>query len=287
MEPSSHFFYSHRLKLQLWDYGGAGKPPLILVHGGLDHARNWDFSARWFCEQYHVFAYDLRGHGNSQWASGGAYGLAEHALDLSALVDIVRMEAPQEPIRIVGHSLGGVVSLLYTGVYPDRVKRLAVIEGWGPPPRFFKPASERLRKWIEEIRGSEKRESKSYPNLDAAIARMKEANPHLRDEVARHLTVHGTNWNADGTLVWKFDNFARVFAPYGQRVDEVQEVVGHITCPVLLFWGMESWMSDPETDPRAQAVPNSRIVKVPKAGHWLHHDQLETFVSETLGFLAD
>lgn len=285
MEPSSHFFYSHRLKLQLWDYGTAGKPPLVLVHGGLDHARNWDFSAEEFCDRYHVFAYDLRGHGNSQWAEGSAYGLAEHVADLSALVDIVRVEKPDEPIRIVGHSLGGVVSLLYTGIYPERVQRLAVIEGWGPPPRFLKEPSLRLRKWVEDVRKSEKRDGKSYPDLASAIRRMKEANPHLKDEVARHLTVHGTNWNADGTLVWKFDNFARNIAPYGQRVDDMQEVISHISCPVLLFWGTESWMSDPEIDPRAQAIPNHKIVKVPSAGHWLHHDQLDLFVRETLAFL--
>ncbi len=70
MEPISHFFYSDRLKLQFWDYGQDGKPSLVLVHGGLDHARNWDWVARVLCEHYHVFALDLRGHGNSAWAPG-------------------------------------------------------------------------------------------------------------------------------------------------------------------------------------------------------------------------
>src|SRR6185437_10334902 len=70
MEPISHFFYSDRLKLQFWDYGDDGKPSLVLVHGGLDHARNWDWVARSLREQYHVYALDLRGHGNSAWAPG-------------------------------------------------------------------------------------------------------------------------------------------------------------------------------------------------------------------------
>ena len=56
MEPISHFFYSHRLKLQFWDFGHEGKPTLILVHGGLDHARNWDWVARSLREHFHVYA---------------------------------------------------------------------------------------------------------------------------------------------------------------------------------------------------------------------------------------
>src|SRR5215469_10373366 len=64
MEPISHFFYSDRLKLQFWDFGQDGKPALVLVHGGLDHARSWDWVARSLREHYHVYALDLRGHGN-------------------------------------------------------------------------------------------------------------------------------------------------------------------------------------------------------------------------------
>ncbi len=109
MEPISHFFYSDRLKLQFWDYGQDGKPALVLVHGGLDHARSWDWVARSLREHYHVYALDLRGHGNSAWAPGAMYSVAEHVLDLSALLDIIN----EFPIRLVGHSLGGIVVLHY------------------------------------------------------------------------------------------------------------------------------------------------------------------------------
>jgi len=103
VEPISHFFYSDRLKLQFWDYGQDGKPSLVLVHGALDHARNWDWVAQELSRDYHVFALDLRGHGNSAWAPGAAYTVAEHVLDLSALLDVIN----DFPIRLIGHSLGG------------------------------------------------------------------------------------------------------------------------------------------------------------------------------------
>ena len=285
MEPISHFYYSHRLKLQFWDWGQNGKPSLLLVHGGLDHARNWDWVARALREKFHVYAIDLRGHGNSAWAPGAMYSIAEHVLDVSALADVIK----DFPIYVIGHSLGGVITLVYSGVYPDRVRKAVCIEGWGLPRshRVHRPASERIRNWIEGIRQTEHREVRTYPSLEAAVARMKEANPHLSDEVARHLTLHGTNWNADGSLIWKFDNYVRNFAPYGQNIDEMKEIIGNITCPVLLFRGMESWISDPEEDGRAQVIKNYRLVNVPGAGHWVHHDRLDLFLDETLKFLCE
>jgi pimeloyl-ACP methyl ester carboxylesterase len=285
MEPISHFFYSDRLKLQFWDYGQEGKPALVLVHGGLDHARNWDWVARTLREHYHVYALDLRGHGNSAWAPGAMYSLVEHVLDLSALLDIIN----EFPIRLIGHSLGGMIVLNYAGVFPERVRKAVSIEGLGVPEnsKVHGPLYRQMRYWIESVRKTEKRQPKTYPTIAAAVARMKEANPHLSDEVARHLTMNGTNWESDGSLVWKFDNYARVFPPYGHRVEDSVELYTQIACPVLLFWGLESFFPVPEADRRAKAIRGVRLVKVPHAGHWVHHDQLDSFLRETLAFMLD
>jgi pimeloyl-ACP methyl ester carboxylesterase len=284
LEPISHFFYSHRLKLQFWDWGTEGKPPMILVHGGLDHARSWDWVAKALRDDFHIYALDLRGHGNSAWAPGALYSVAEHLLDLSALADIIG----NMPLHIIGHSLGGVVTLLYAGVYPERVKKVVAIEGLGLPVQSMQlSVSERLRKWIDRIRQTENRSPHSYPDLATAVARMKEANPFLSDEVAQHLTLHGTNWNADGTFIWKFDNYARLLPPYGMNMDDAKDVFARITAPVQLFWGRESWAQDPDGDELAAVIRDKRVVKVDKAGHWVHHDQLEVFLRESKKFLAE
>ncbi|HKV39030.1 MAG TPA: alpha/beta hydrolase, partial [Blastocatellia bacterium] len=159
----------------------------------------------------------------------------------------------------------------------------------GPPPNhwIFGPASQKMRTWIEKVREIEQRDPHSYPNLSAAVSRMKEANPHLSDEVAEHLTLHGTNWNADGSLTWKFDNYARPFSPYGHNIDDVRQILGEITCPVQLYRGIESWSGDPEADGRAQAIRNYRLINVPRAGHWVHHDQLDVFLKEATRFLSE
>src|SRR5262245_30876749 len=62
--PTSHYFYSQRLKLHYVDWGAADKPPLLLIHGGRDHARNWDWVAEDLRRDFHIIAPDLRGHGD-------------------------------------------------------------------------------------------------------------------------------------------------------------------------------------------------------------------------------
>jgi pimeloyl-ACP methyl ester carboxylesterase len=284
LEPASHYFYSDRLKLQFWDWGTNGKPVLILVHGSRDHARSWDWIARALRDDYHVYALDLRGHGNSAWAPGALYSPAEHILDLTVFTDIIGAY----PVTLVGHSLGAIVSLYFTGTYPEKVAKLVAIEGVGVGPLGSKPkpAPERMRTWIERTRALDDHPPRSYPTLAAAVARMKEANPFLTDEVAEHLTLHGTNWNADGSLIWKFDNYTRVIHPFGIGLADATQILGQIACPTLLFWGRESFARDPDDDPQAAAIVNKSIVKVDQAGHWLHHDQLELFLRETKKFLA-
>jgi len=98
--------------------------------------------------------------------------------------------------------------------------------------------------------------------------------------------VHGVNQNEDGTYSWKFDNYVRAFSPYTFNTQEAQELWRRITCPTLLVRGTESWASDPSKDGRGGFFQNASVVNVEKAGHWVHHDQLEKFLEVVKGFLA-
>lgn len=286
--PASSYYISQRLKLHFVDWGNEDKPPLLLVHGGQDHARSWDWVARALRQDYHVIAPDLRGHGDSAWAQGGQYTVPEFVLDIAQLIEVLDLA----PLRIVAHSLGGAVSLYYTGVFPEKVSKIVAIEGMGIPPavtaRFAgKENWELTQQWIETVRSSSKRLPKRYPSIDEAAARMQSANPHLSHDQARHLTVHGVARNEDGTFSWKFDNAARTFFPARPPADTNENLWQRIACPALLVHGTESWHGDPRDDGRADHISDHEILRVEDAGHWVHHDQLDLFLAEIRTFLAD
>jgi pimeloyl-ACP methyl ester carboxylesterase len=286
--PTSHFYFSQRLRLHYVDWGNDGAPIVLLVHGGRDHARNWDWVARDLRRDFHVIAPDLRGHGDSAWALGGMYAVADFVLDVANLIAAIGAES----LYVVGHSLGGAISLMYSGIYPERVGKVVAIEGLGPPPAMLaglltRKPWERMAEWIEQMRALAARQPRRYPTLDAAAARMREENPFLSDEQAHHLTIHSVNRNEDGTFSWKFDNYVRSFAPYRFDVDDMRALWGRIACPTLLVRGADSWASDPEKDGRIEPFQKARLVTIPKAGHWVHHDQLDAFLAAVRVFLAE
>ena len=263
-------------------------PPLILLHGGRDHCRNWDWVAADLRRDYHVIAPDLRGHGDSAWAASGSYSMANYIYDLAQLIHQQKLA----PVTIIAHSLGGNISLRYTGIYPENVRRLVAIEGLGPGPRTHAKADkmampDRMRWWIDEQRKLAGQQPRRYATLEDAYARMQEANGHLSAEQARHLTQHGANQNEDGTYSWKFDHYVRLWPPYDMTRDAIAELWGRITCKTMLVWGKESWATDPSVDGRLQYFKDARVLAADGAGHWVHHDRLDFFLREVRAFLAE
>lgn len=286
--PTSQLYYSQRLRLHYVDWGNPDAPSLLMIHGGRDHCRNWDWIAERLADRYHIVAPDLRGHGDSEWAIGGAYNELNYVYDIAQLV----LQKKMKPVTIIAHSLGGSIGLLYAGIYPETVAKIVAIEGLGPSPEMLErmnamPVAERVRSRFETRRASAGRAPRKYASLDEALARMKDENAHLSDAQARHLTLHGAVQNEDGTYSWKFDNSVRLGGPAGLTVEEQREVWGNIAAPVLLVRGSESWASDPVKDGRIKHFRDARLVNIEGAGHWSHHDRLDVFMAAVEAFLAD
>ncbi len=285
--PASRYFTSQRLRLHYVDWGNPDAPPLLLVHGGRDHCRNWDWVAHRLRKDWHIIAPDLRGHGDSDWSKSANYSMAAYVYDLAQLIHQQKLA----PVTIVGHSLGGAITVRYAGIFPETVKRFVAIEGLGRSPKSQaetegKTIVERMRAWVENQRTAAGRQPRRYASIEEAFARMQEQNKHLTNEQARHLTLHGVNQNEDGTFTWKFDNYVRVWLPYDMPQTDIESVWQNISSPSLMVYGKESWASDPRTDGRARHFKDATFVQIAGAGHWVHHDQLETFMTLVEPFVA-
>jgi len=282
--PTSHRFTSQRLGLHYLDWGNPGAPLLVLVHGGRDHARNWDWVARALRDEWHVVCPDLRGHGDSSWSPDGNYSMPAYVSDLAQLI----YQISEGPVSIAAHSLGGAISLRYAGVYPERVRRLAVIEGLGFSPLDHRPetaVAERWREWIDKRRMLSARVPRRYESLDQASKRMSEANPHLSQAQVRHLTVHGMSRNEDGTYSWKFDNYVRSSLPMGISDEELHALWRNVDCPVWLIHGADSWAKHPGEDGRSAHFKQAKVTSYQGAGHWVHHDRFDAFIADLRAFL--
>ncbi|WP_027553791.1 alpha/beta fold hydrolase [Bradyrhizobium sp. Cp5.3] len=281
--PQSRYYESHGLRLHYADWGNEGAPIVILVHGGRDHCRSWDVIARSLQPHFHVLAPDLRGHGDSDWTRGGSYALTEYVYDLAQLVRTIA--APQ--VILIGHSMGGMVSLIYSGSFPEQVSSLVVLDGVTVLPDAPKaPTHERITKWIGQLDKLHDRAPRRYRSIEDAAAQMITYNKRLSRELALHLATHGTRQNEDGTYSWKFDPYQRTSAPHRLWSDDHVALWARIACPTLLLNAGESFLAGTKAAGLERYLQRARIEAIAGAGHWLQHDRPAEVISAIRRFLG-
>ncbi len=233
-----------RFHLSCW--GELEAPPLLLVHGIRDNSRSWDWVANALADRYRIYAPDLRGHGNSDWAAPSGYTLAEFGMDLFDIVSALRLER----VAVVGHSYGGHLSLRFAACWPDLVTAVSGIECIELPivrDERAEPKThpQRLRTWMETMRDSRERHPRSYASVAEAAARMQHEQPKVEAETIGHLARHALITNPDGTMRWKFDQAPRLRPPDDAEGRLLDQMLTAIECPVQLFYGTTSWVPLP------------------------------------------
>ena len=120
----SRFIEAGGLRLHYLDYGTAGLPPMLCIHGGGAHAHWFDFVAPGFTDKYHVRALDLRGHGESAWSVDGDYSFERFSADIAEVAEQLDLR----DFVLVGHSRGGMISMMYAASRPPRLGKLVVVD---------------------------------------------------------------------------------------------------------------------------------------------------------------
>jgi len=243
----------------------------LLLHGWLDHAGSFDLLAPLLPGR--TVALDFRGHGDSQWVgAGGFYHFVEYIADLDGVLEAL---SPQEPARIVGHSMGAAAALIYAGVRPGRISHLTMIDAV-PLSISTEEIPVRLSSYLEDLRHTPRRRRR-VESVEDAVQRLLRNNSSLSEKAARLLAAGGVapDPEQENALAWKWDPLLRAHSPLPISEPVVQLICSRATVPTLAIRG-ERGMLPAESDLRSRFVHlKISVHTVPGTGHHVHLDDPE------------
>lgn len=267
----SQFVEAGGLRLHYQDYGTVGKPAMLCLHGGAAHAHWFDFIAPGLVPAYRVIALDQRGHGDSEWADPPAYSYERYAADLAEVVEKLDLR----DFVLIGHSMGGTVSLEYASTYPGRVGKLIVVDS------TLQMTPER----VAALRDVGSRQGSNYATREEFIARyrLRPAGTSAAPEVMRHLAQNSARQFPDGTWRHKFDR--SVYAT--RETTDGLPRWNHIRIPALLVKAERSQRINPQVYGEVKArCPQVQLTEVPHCDHHVTLDNPTGFVSAVKAFLS-
>ena len=288
--PTRHcrsiFHRINGLNYHVREWGDPTLPLVVMVHGWMDVAASFQFLVDEFQHEWHVVAPDWRGYGQTDWSGQKCYWMPDYLADLEALLDLY---APAEPVRLVGHSMGGNIATLYAGVRPERIRCLVNLEGLGLPGDAPEKASGRLAKWLDEMRAPPT--LGTYDSLAGVVARLQKTNPRLTDLRAGYLAENWSRPGPDGRYEILGDPAHKAVNPYLYRADEAAAIWSAITAPVLWLMARESDYAQrmaayPGYAERIALIPQVKRAWIEGAGHMMHHDQPAVLAGHIEAFFA-
>lgn len=270
------YFESSNLRLHYTEWNPTGDDAIVLVHGLNVQLHTWDPIADDLARDRRVICVDLRGHGESQWASEG-YRLEHFVGDLTALVDHCGLGH----FDLVGHSLGARVVIGWAGMFRDRVRTLALSDTGPETPRAGAMQAKSTQDRAGDVRG--------FRNDAEALAFYEEAHPewlpefrelHVRHQLRRNW-ANKLVFRADPDLFWILGSIAK------SETATLWEASANITAPTLLCVGETSPFFDEELVDRMQNEFQDLTVQYFKTGHYIPRERPDDFVRALRAFLSE
>jgi pimeloyl-ACP methyl ester carboxylesterase len=267
---TDRYVEANGLKLHYLDYGGEGRRPMLCLHGSAVNGHWFDFIAGGFTADYHVRALDLRGHGDSASAEPPLYGMPNYAQDVAAFVEKLDLR----DFMLVGHSMGGLVSLAYEAKYPGRAKKIVVIDS------SMRNTAGRVARFHEV--GN--REGSSYASKAEYVERfrLRPDGTTAVPEIVRYLAELGAREGPDGRWRHNFDRNV-----YSKREPfEYLECWDHIRIPALVVRGALSDRITPDIAAEVRRrCPHVEMVEVANSNHHVTLDNPSGFIAAVKPFL--
>ena len=262
------------LMFHLYRWPGSDPQPLVLLHGWGDSGETYQFLVDCFTAERTCIAIDMRGFGRTQRPADG-YWFPDYLADLDALLDEL---APDAPVDLVGHSMGGNIAMLYAGVRPRRIRRLVNLEGFGMTRTTPDQAPARYAQWLDDVKhGVEFNVYDSYEQLLRVLARRNPRTPKDRlDFIAR-------SWGRvreDAKIELRADPKHKRVNPVLYSREQAEACWRAIEAPLLFVLGDQSdlvkRMGDELEQSRLRALfRTGTFASIADAGHMMHHERPE------------
>lgn len=264
-----------------WGEVGAPRGTALLLHGYMDAAANWDLVAPALAAAgFRVLAPDLRGYGDGpRTPPGSYYHFPDYLRDIEALHGAL---APDARLLLVGHSMGGVVSTLYAGTFPEAVARLVLIEGLGPPDNPKGVGVPRMRAFVETTRRAMAPETPMTE--EHALRRLRVHHTRISNELLLSRFRNLARQVGPDAYLWKSDPLHKTRSPTPFSAEVFREFAAAYPGPVLFVGGGEAGYHPPDENERLAAFADVRRVDVEGAGHMVHWTAPEALVTAILAF---
>jgi esterase len=242
---------------------GEGQP-LLILHGLFGHSDNWQTHAKKLAEYYQVVLIDQRNHGHSDWSEAFSYDLL--AEDLHELIT----ELGLQKIILLGHSMGGKTAMRYAQMHPELLEKLIVVDmGVKAYPPHHTDILEGLSKIDLNI-------VKSRSEVEAILL------PFVPVDGTRQFLMKNLYWKDKTQLAWRMN------IPVLER--EMEAILAaipddEVMIQTLFIRGaLSNYILDEDIPDLEDQFPDSDVITVPNAGHWVHAEAPEVFVNTVLEF---
>lgn len=261
--------FNHQ-RFHFLEWGYPGSPKVVLLHGGNQSAHAWDLVSLHLASDYHVFALDQRGHGDSEWSRGAHYSIEDMKKDAVAFLKF--LGGADKP-TLVGHSMGGMVSMSLALDHPELIQALVIVD-IGPE------VSEAGTKMIRNFVGR----NIEFDDMEEFLDQVEKYDPYRSREHIERTLKYNLIQRSDGRYVSKSDrrryeiksNSGQARMPGAPSL----EAVSSLDLPVLVVRGADSNVLDAEAATRfVERLPQGALTTVPGAGH-------NVASQNTTGFLA-
>lgn len=259
------------LKFQLYRWPGESSQPIVFAHGWGDTGETFQFLVDELATRHTIVAFDARGFGRTDWPQDG-YWFPDYLADLDAILDLV---SPSAPVDLLGHSMGGNVTMLYAGVRPERVRRLINLEGFGLSPSSAQQAPARYREWLDEIKeGTYFATYDSFEQFAKVLARR---NPRTSPERLEFIARSWARKREDGVIALRADPRHKRVNPMLYQRDQAEACWREIVAATLFVVGgvsdVAKRLADAATREHFEGQFRSlELVTLEGVGHMMHHE---------------